>query len=85
MSTLTVSVALLAMCGTLLVCIGLLLGAAWTTQALQPRLREQAEERRRLNEGWLALSAARRRGQCPRCLISRPDHYYVMADALRDD
>lgn len=49
-------------------CLGLLLGATWTTQALQPRLSQQAEERRRLNEEWSAVRTARRqRGQCPRC------------------
>jgi cell division protein FtsL len=52
----------------LLVCFGLLLGASWTTQALQSRLRQQAEERRRLNEEWSAVRTARRqRGECPRC------------------
>jgi hypothetical protein len=84
MSTVTMSVALLALCGTLVLCAGLLLGAAWTIQALEPRLREQAKERRRLNEGWMALSAARRRGQCPRCLHAHPDHY-VLSDALHND
>ncbi|MGH3888159.1 MAG: hypothetical protein ACRDSZ_16615 [Pseudonocardiaceae bacterium] len=51
-----------------LVCFGLLLGATWTVQALQPKLRRQAEERRRLNEEWSAVRAARqRRGKCPHC------------------
>lgn len=43
----------------LMVCLGLLLGAAWTTQALHHRYRLLAEERRRLNEEWLAIRAAR--------------------------
>jgi cell division protein FtsL len=52
----------------LLVCLGMLLGAAWTTQALQPKLRQQAQERRRLNEEWSAIHTARQqRSQCPRC------------------
>jgi hypothetical protein len=52
----------------LLISIGLLLGGTWTTQALQATLRHQAEERRRLNEEWLAVRAAcRQRGTCPRC------------------
>jgi hypothetical protein len=52
----------------LLVCLGLLLGASWTTQALQPKLRHQAEERRRLNEEWQAIHDARQqRDECPRC------------------
>ncbi len=51
----------------LLVCLGVLLGATWTIQILQSRLRRQAEERRRLNAErhrlnaeWAALRAARR-------------------------
>ena len=52
----------------LLMCLGLLLGGSWTTQALQFRLRQQAEERRRLNEEWSAVRTARRqRGECRRC------------------
>lgn len=59
----------------LLVCLGLLLGAAWTIQALQPKLRHQAEERRRLNEEWLAVRAARQqRGVCPRCASPLSEH-----------
>ena len=52
----------------LLVCFGLLLGATWTTQAIQPKLRQLADERRRLNEERLTVRAARRqRAVCPRC------------------
>lgn len=52
----------------LMVCLGLLLGATWTTQALQPKLRQRAEERRRLNQEWAAVRAARRHLViCPRC------------------
>jgi hypothetical protein len=35
--------------------IGMLLGTAWTVQAVQPNLRRQAEERRRLNAAWHAI------------------------------
>jgi hypothetical protein len=60
--------------GALLVCFGLLLGATWTIQALQPKLRQQTEERRRLNEEWSAVRAARRRrGECPRCASPLPE------------
>jgi hypothetical protein len=38
----------------------MLLGTTWTVQALQPTLRRQAEECRRLNEEWLALRTDRR-------------------------
>lgn len=64
----------------LLVLLGLLLGWAWTNQALQPKLRKQAEERRRLNEEWRAVRTARRQqGECPRCAspLSQQDWYYT--------
>jgi hypothetical protein len=57
----------------LLICLGLLLGATWATQALQPKLRHQAEERRRLNAEWVAVRAARHRLEtCPRCGYQLP-------------
>jgi hypothetical protein len=77
--------------GVLLVCLGLLLGTAWTTQALQPRLRRHADERRRLDEEWLAVRAARRhRSECPRCgrPLSEVDWYCAptfVKDLLDDD
>lgn len=66
--------------GVLLVCLGLLVGTTWTVQALQPKLRRQAEERRRLNEEWLAVrTACRQQGVCPRCesLLSGGDWYFA--------
>ena len=49
---------------------GLLLGTTWTIQAMQPRLRRQAEERRQLNEEWLAVRFTRQKqGQCPYCAL----------------
>ncbi|MGB9279451.1 MAG: hypothetical protein WCB57_05065 [Pseudonocardiaceae bacterium] len=66
----------------LLFLLGMLLGATWATQALQPRLRRKAEERRRLNAEWSAVRAAQRqRGQCPRCAspLSEEDWYFVPA------
>lgn len=57
--------------GLLLVCFGLLLGTAWTTQINQAQLRRQAEERRRLNEEWAAIRAIRwQQNECPRCASS---------------
>lgn len=54
--------------GALLLCLGLLLGSAWTTQACQPKFRRYAEDRRRLNEEWQSLRLARQRaGRCPQC------------------
>jgi hypothetical protein len=65
--------------GLILLCLGLLLGTSWTIQAVQPKLRRQAEERRRLNEEWLAVRAARQQqDECPLCAISlmeRQGHY----------
>lgn len=62
------TVSLQVLSGLLSLCLGLMLGATWTVQALQPKLRRQAEERRRLNEEWVAVRTARRqRGECPRC------------------
>lgn len=64
----------------LLVLLGLLLGWAWTNQALQPKLHKQAEERRRLNAEWTAIRTARKRqGECPRCAspLSEQDWYYA--------
>jgi uncharacterized paraquat-inducible protein A len=75
----------------LLICLGVLLGTAWTIQALQPRLHRQAAERRKLNEEWTAVRSARRqRGLCPRCgsSLSEQDWYIapvVVEDDLDDD
>lgn len=74
----------------LLICFGLLLGASWTTQAMQPKLRQQAEERRRLNQEWVELRQAQRRLQrCPRCnwLLIRRNWYLTasLVDDPRDD
>jgi hypothetical protein len=69
----------------LLVCAGLLLGATWTTQALQLKLRQQAEERRQLNEEWLAVRAARGElEQCPRCGYPLTDQNWYFAPTLAD-
>jgi hypothetical protein len=85
------AVTLLVAGAALLVCFGLLLGVSWTTQALQSRLRQQAEERRRLNEEWSAVrTACRQRGECPRCgsPLSERKWYYapmVVNDQPDDD
>lgn len=76
--------------GFLLSCLGLLLGATWTTQAIQPRLRKQAEERRRLNTEWLAVRTARSElKNCPRCGYqpTELDWYYAptVVDGPLDD
>ena len=65
----------------ILVCLGLLLGASWTIQAVQPKLRRQAEERRRLNEEWLAVRTARQQqDECPRCATSLIERDWYYAD-----
>ena len=69
-----------------LISLGLLLGATWTTQALQPTLRRRAEERRRLNEEWSAVRTARRqRGTCPRCANPLSERDWFFAPNLVED
>jgi cell division protein FtsL len=82
----------LAVAAVLLVCFGLLLGVAWTTQAIQPKLRQWAEERKQLDEEWSRLRTLRhQRGSCPRCArhLSERDWYFfpptVVADQSEDD
>jgi hypothetical protein len=59
----------------LLICLGMLLGGQWTIQIQRSKLRQQAEERRWLNEEWAALRAARRQQSvCPRCGSALPVH-----------
>ncbi|MGH3979800.1 MAG: hypothetical protein ACRDRZ_12500 [Pseudonocardiaceae bacterium] len=54
--------------GLVLIGLGILLGCAWTTQALEGRFRHQAAERRRLNEEWQAVRALRaQRNRCVDC------------------
>ena len=70
----------------LLICLGLLLGASWTTQALQPTLRHQAEERRRLNQEWVAVRDARQRLQrCPRCHWSLHERNWYSTGTILDE
>ena len=68
---------------SLLVCLGILLGTTWTMETLQPRLRRQAEERRRLNEEWSAVRTARwRRGTCPRCASPLTERNWYIAPTI---
>ncbi|MDQ4092431.1 MAG: hypothetical protein M3143_03135 [Actinomycetota bacterium] len=70
----------------LLVCLGILLGTTWTTEALQPKLRRQAQERRRLNEEWSAVRTARwQRGTCPRCASLLAERDWYIAPTIVDD
>ena len=70
----------------LLVCLGVLLGAAWTIKACEPKRRRQAEERRRLDEEWLAVRTARRgRGECPRCGVVLVERDWYIAPTIVDD
>jgi hypothetical protein len=75
-----------ALTAVVLICLGLLLGTAWTIQALQARLRRQAEERRRLNEEWAALRIAHeKQNRCPRCGIPWAECYWYIAPTIVDD
>ena len=53
-------IGLLATGAIMLLCLGALLGASWTTQVMGGVSRRHAAERRKLNEGWRALEIARR-------------------------
>ncbi|MDQ3825727.1 MAG: hypothetical protein M3319_05005 [Actinomycetota bacterium] len=71
-------------------CVGMLLGTTWTVQALQPKLRRQAEERRRLNAEWQAVRDAQQLVQslwCPRCVCLLParTRYIAEGDEPDDD
>jgi hypothetical protein len=70
----------------LLILIGLLLGATWTTQALQSNLRHRAEERRRLNEEWAAVRATRHYGQaCPYCAYPLTDQDWYGEESIVEE
>ncbi|MDQ3762411.1 MAG: hypothetical protein M3460_12220 [Actinomycetota bacterium] len=72
--------------GVLLVCLGLLLGAAWTIQALQPKFDQQAEERRRLNEEWAAVHAVHRQlEKCPHCAYPLTKRGWYLAQTPPED
>jgi hypothetical protein len=80
------AVTLQVLSAMLLVSLGLLLGSTWTIQVLQPKLRRQAEEHRRLNEEWLAVRTARRqRGTCPRCGSPLSERNWYIAPTAVDD
>jgi uncharacterized paraquat-inducible protein A len=80
------AVTLQALSWILLVGLGLLLGSTWTIQAFRPKLRQQAEERRRLNEEWLAVRTARgQRGECPRCGSPLSERDWFIAPAVVED
>lgn len=83
-SAMTLELGWVLLAAILLVCLGLLLGATWTMQALQPQLNRQAEERRRLNEEWAAVRATRHQlSECPRCgcVLTRRDWYVTPTPA----
>jgi hypothetical protein len=61
------TVTVLPLGGILLLCLGVLLGSSWTIQTFQPKLRQLAAERRRLNEEWAAVHSVRQRDECTRC------------------
>jgi hypothetical protein len=65
-SGVTVQAAILIVLACL--CSGMLFGTAWTIQALQPKLRRQAEERRSINAEWQALRNTQQSVQLVRCL-----------------
>ncbi len=70
----------------LLLCLGLLLGTSLTVSTLEPKLRRQAEERRKLNEEWAAVRTARRqRSECPRCANPLSERDWYVAPMIPSD
>jgi hypothetical protein len=66
----------------------MLLGTTWSVQATQPKLRRQAEERRRLNAEWQAVRYAQRSTQlirCPRCGYPLSERSLYFDDDEPDD
>jgi sulfite exporter TauE/SafE len=81
-------VTLQVLSSVLLICLGLLIGSTWTIQALQPKLGREAEERRRLNEEWVAVrTASWQRSHCPRCGIALGERHWsaVVEDPPDED
>lgn|GEM_PF-6935839 len=83
-------IALLIAGAVVLVCIGGLVGAAWTTQLMGNVSRRHAEQRRALNAGWQALEDARRAGgesaYCARCHQALSESSWrLVAPALTDE
>ncbi|MGH3779936.1 MAG: hypothetical protein ACRDRO_04695 [Pseudonocardiaceae bacterium] len=71
--------------GLLLVCLGMLLGSAWTTQVIQSQLRRLAEQRRRLNDEWAAIRTIhRQQTECPRCASPLYEHNYFAPTAVEE-
>lgn len=69
----------------LLICLGILLGAAWTTQALRPKLHQLARERQRLNQAWTAVRTAHRQlDECPRCGYPLSDQGWGFAPTVME-
>lgn len=70
----------------LLISLGLLLGSSWTNQFLQSRFSRQAEERRRLNEEWSAIHAARQQQrESSRCASAMSKQYWYEDELPYDD
>jgi hypothetical protein len=73
---------LLLLSGVILLCLGLLLGSFVTVQALQPKLRRQAEERRRLNEEWAAIRTVhRQRSEFLPGVSPQTERYWYLAQS----
>lgn len=73
-----------------LVCLGGLVGATWTTQIMGNVSRRHAAQRRSLNDGWLALEDARRaRGEsayCARCHLELSESSWrLVSQALNEE
>lgn len=80
------SLTLVVLSAVLLVCLGLLLGATWTVQALQAKHRRLAQERRKLNTEWSAIRSTRHQSAtCPRCASQLPAWDWSAAPTDEED
>ncbi len=72
--------------GLLLIFLGVLIGASWTTQATQSQFRRQAKERRRLNDEWAAIRTVRRQQtECQRCASPLYERNWYFAPATGEE
>lgn len=62
---------MLVVAAVVLICLGGLIGATWTTQVMGTVSRRHATERKNLNDGWRALQDAKQSDgdpvHCARC------------------
>jgi hypothetical protein len=66
--------------GLLLLGLGALLGSTWTIQMTRAQFRRLTEQRRRVNDEWVAIRTVhRQQTECPRCAspLYEPNWYFA--------